>query len=126
MKAEIQAAKRARKGIEQIRKQLVSPTTESVHACAGPLSEAMRCMEMLQAELRQLPSRNTGLARELGPEVLGLRKELSQVTALLQSAAEFNEGYGRLLRSHMDVDTGYSRLGAQQYQPEARTFIFHG
>jgi hypothetical protein len=83
-------------------------------------------MEMLQADLRQgLPVRSD-LARELGPEIVQLRKELAQASALLQSAAEFHEGFGRLLRSHQEPETGYSRQGAALRQPEARRFLVHG
>jgi hypothetical protein len=126
VKVQLQAARRARKGIEQIRKQLLCPTPEAVSACAAPLTEAIRCMEMLQADLRQgLPVRSD-LARELGPEIVQLRKELAQASALLQSAAEFHEGFGRLLRSHQEPETGYSRQGAALRQPEARRFLVHG
>lgn len=126
MKAQIQAARRARKGIEQIRKRLLCPTVESVNGCAEPLTQAIECMEMLQLELQQAPPGRGDFARELGSEIVRLRKELTQANALLQSAAQFNEGYGRLLRSHQETDTGYSRLGTALQSPPALRLIVHG
>jgi hypothetical protein len=130
VKSQIQVAKRARKGIEQIRKKLLCPTPESVSACAGPLTEAIDCMQLIHQDLlqqrlqRALPGR--GLVRALGTEIVHLRQELSEANALLQSAAAFHEGYFRLLRSRQQNDAGYSRLGTTLQPPEARRFIFHG
>ncbi len=126
MKVQIQAAKQARRGIEQIRKQLLCPTPEAVNACVAPLTEAIRCMEMLQKDLRAVPIRDSHGAKELGVEIGQLRRELSLVSALLRSAAEFNEGYGRLLHSFQDPGVDYSRSGAAVRPVAVRKLIVHG
>jgi hypothetical protein len=126
VKAQIQAAKRARKGIEGIRRKLLSPSPEAVNACAGPLMEAIGCLEIMQTELGFSPTRYGGVAGDFGQEIVRLQRELSQAKALLQSAAEFNEGQSRLLGSHQSAETGYSRIGAALPKPEGRSFIVHG
>jgi hypothetical protein len=126
VKVQIQAAKRARRGIEQIRKQLLCPTPEAVNACVAPLTEAIRCMEMLQKDLQAVRVRDRQATRELGTEIGQLRRELSIVSALLRSAAEFNEGYGRLLHSFQDPGVDYSRSGAAVRPVEVRKLIVHG
>jgi hypothetical protein len=126
VKVQIQAAKRARRGIEQIRKQLLCPTPEAVNGCVAPLSEAIRCMETLQTDLRAVRVPDSQATRELGREIGQLRKELSLVSALLRSAAEFNEGYGRLLHSFQDPGVDYSRTGAAVRPINVRKLIVHG
>ena len=126
MKAQIQAARRARRGIEQVRKQLLCPTPESVSACAAPLTEAIHCMEMLQTDLRSAASSHRAGDRELSVEVLRLRTELAHANALLRSAAQYYEGYGRLLRSQEDTGMVYSRVGTIVSPSDTRKLIVHG
>jgi hypothetical protein len=129
VKAQIQAARRARRSIEQMRKQLLCPTAEAVSACTEPLAEAIGCLETLQTALRAArpgEGRPAGATGELGAEIVRLRKELAQVSALLRSAAEFHEGYGRLLRSFQDPGVDYSRAGSSMGTLEVRKLIVHG
>jgi hypothetical protein len=126
VKVQIQAAKRARRGIEQIRKQLLCPTPEAVNACVPPLSEAIRCMQMLQTDLQAVRVRDSQATKELEVEIGQLRRELTLVSALLRSAAEFNQGYGRLLQSFQDPGVDYSRSGGAVRPFEVRKLILHG
>lgn len=126
MRAQIQAARAARKSIERIRKELLCPTPEAVGACAQPLTEAIKCMEVLQTHLGGIRARPGDPTRELTNEIWRLRKELGQVNALLRSAAEFHEGYGQLLRCLEVSGIDYTRQGSAVRPPEVRKLIVHG
>lgn len=126
MPSHIQTARRARNGIEQIRQRLLFPTPESVSACAAPLHDAIGCMELLQNELGKQSGGRAAAPRELRAEIVRLRTELSQVNALLRSAADFHEGYARVLRSHQQDELGYSRSGTTVRLPDALRLVVHG
>ncbi len=126
MRAQIQAVRRARRGIGEIHRRLLSPTAEAVGACAAPLTEAIRCMETLQGQLLSSGPMPGGAKSELAHEMAALRQELSLVNALLRSAADFHQGYGRLLRSCQDPGVDYSRSGPSLRAPDVARLIVHG
>ena len=95
MDDQLQAARQARRGIEQVRKRLLAPVPETLASCAGPLLEAIGCLDRLQSNLRDGGPRST--VHQLRKEITCLRGELSTASALLRSAGSFYEGYGRLL-----------------------------
>ncbi len=126
MEAYVQAARKARKGIEQVRKLLLCPTAESVAACAAPLQEAIRCMENLQDKLTRSRPFTGPPAQILRTEVLNLTRELSQAQALLTSAGRFYEGYGRLLLPDQPPDLDYSAMRRPSQSAAVRRFVVHG
>ena len=84
-------------------------------------------MERLAGEL----ARGSGTSwREQGPlrsEITTLRRDLSHVTALLQSAGYFYEGYGRLLAPDTPESAAdYSRAGQLTAVPSQTRMVVHG
>ncbi len=95
MNDQLQTAKQARRQVEQVRKRLLKPAPETLASCAGPLLEAIGCLDRLQSNLQAgAPGSTAHLIRN---EMTVLRGELSTASALLRAAGLFYEGYGNLL-----------------------------
>ncbi len=95
MDEQLRAARQARRQIEQVRKRLLTPVPETLASCAGPLLEAIGCLDRLQSNLRaEAPGCTVHLLRT---EMTSLRGELSTASALLRAAGLFYEGYGSML-----------------------------
>lgn len=120
------AAKQARRGVELVRKRLLSPTPGTIEQCAAPLSDAIECMEQIQVHLRNVPPGSGASVQLLRGEIRSLRGDLTTVTALLQSAAAFYEGYGRLLGTASDESVDYGCIGRTPPPEPARRFTVHG
>src|SRR5271165_4341333 len=102
MQGQIQSARQARKMIRLIRNQLLSPTPEMFSTCASSLGEAIAALGRMEGELLSGADQPDAAqaciqACILGGELQSLRRELSEVNALLHAAGSFYEGYGRLI-----------------------------
>ena len=127
MDSQLLAAKQARRGVEQVRKRLLSPTPGAIENCSEPLSDAIVCMGRLQTYLRSPQAASGSSIQLLRSEIRGLRGELTVVTALLQSAAAFYEGYGRLLGTASDETSGdYGSIRRTPPPKPAGRFMVHG
>ena len=89
---EFEHARKARRILESVRKRLLQPTVAALDAGAAELSDAVQCLEALEAALR-LPLPNALSRRALAAEIASLGRELRGVQALAASAGKFYQGW---------------------------------
>lgn len=106
---------------------MLDPSPQSLERCAGPLQNAIDCMDRLTSELAETREATWTGQQALRAEVGTLQRELSHITALLRSAGAFYQGYGRLLAGDSQVSSsGYSRAGTVASVRMQRKFVVHG
>ena len=98
----VDKAKQARRSLEKVRLKLLSPTIQAMDGSASELGVAVECLQKLEANFCSgqrlaLPGR-----RLLEFEMAGLRRELREVSTLLESAGKFYEGWARLVSTGID------------------------
>ena len=125
MEGQLQSARQARKMIRLVRNQLLSPTPDTFKTCSGPLGEAIAALGRIEGELSSRDRHDPVRAHTLRDELKSLRRELSEVNALMRAAGSFYEGYGRLLGGdpdavELDYGSGRSLAG------NANRLIAHG
>ncbi len=127
MEPQLRAARQARKGIEQVRKRLAFPAPEILTACTEPLTQAIDCMTLLQQSLSGQSTLDPGGQQTLRLELNSLRRELKTVNALLTSAGEFYQGYGRLLGNEPEgPEIGYGAVRRAAVPDAGARFTIHG
>jgi hypothetical protein len=108
---EVESVRQARRSLSLILRKLLKPTPEALDACAPHLHNAIDSIDWLQSRLAMRESQSPISRRSLQTEMAGLRRELSQVTALMRSASGFYGGLARLLSPLEDDISGYAPNG---------------
>ncbi|MGI8745035.1 MAG: hypothetical protein ACR2NN_21180 [Bryobacteraceae bacterium] len=126
MDAQLQAARQARKGLEKVRKELLDPTPHSVERCSVPLQAAIACMTELASHFSSPVASGSGGDGPLRAELFGMRRDLTNVNALLQNAASFYNGYARLLEAETPSMGDYSPAARMTTLRSERNFVVHG
>lgn len=104
--------RQARRNISIVRRKLLKPTVEALDACVPHLHSAVDSIDWLQRRLGARESLSPGPRGRLQAEMAELRRDLSQVTALMRNASGFYGGLARLLSLQEDDLTGYAPNGA--------------
>jgi hypothetical protein len=95
-KSELVRIREARQLIDRMRDRLLRPSFESLAGCAMDLRLAVECIRRLDAKL---PIWRGMQRKALEAEVIGLRRDIQFVEALLTNAGKFYAGWARLLAS---------------------------
>ncbi len=122
-KLEIVRIREARQLMDRMRERLLRPSFESLAECTADLRLAVECIRKLDA---QLPVWRGVQRRALEAEVIGLRRDIRSVEALLTNAGKFYAGLARLLASDQAPPnyTPAGSIGAAQV--EASRLVIHG
>ena len=96
MKAELESVKQVRRSLERVRMKLLRPTVETLDSSAWDLMAAVDSLRRLESDLAKHGWRGAGSEHALGVEVSAMRRDLQDVTWLLESAGKFHEGWARL------------------------------
>jgi hypothetical protein len=119
----------ARRSLERVRVKLLRPTVESLDSSAGDLMAAVNSLRRLELDLASRGWRGPGSERPLELEISAMRRELQNVTGLLESAGKFHEGWARLASAAIeDTATGYTS-GGQSRRPipiNSARLVVHG
>jgi hypothetical protein len=117
--SEVDSVRQARRSLSLVRQRLMKPTVEALDACMPHLHNAIQSIHRLQRLLdgQELQSPAPGgtvrtSRGTLQAELAAVRRELSNVTALMRSASGFYGGLSSLLSSPEDDLTGYAPGGA--------------
>jgi hypothetical protein len=109
---ELGKAKQARRSLEKVRQNLLTPTIKTLNSSTIDLAEAIDCMKQLEKECLSNQGRPPGLRRALEHEMIVLRQELQAVKALAAGAGKFIEGWARLIRPPVDdAPANYTNRG---------------
>ncbi|MCE5308598.1 MAG: hypothetical protein LLG20_13245 [Acidobacteriales bacterium] len=108
----------ARQEIAAVRQLLRSPGPDTYDRCRPRLELAIGYLERFEMAVRAEPFSNQQHARR---ELEGIRRELEQVTALINGAAAFYQGLGQIVAA---AATGYTPAGHPGvWQPRARLAV---
>lgn len=108
---EVEAVREARRSISLIRRSLLKSTMEALDTCLTQLHSAVESIHWLRGRLGAQTPRPPGARATLQTGLAELRRELSQVTALMGNAVGFYGGLERLLSPQEDDLTGYAPSG---------------
>jgi len=109
-----QHARDATAELRQARQFLVKPTPESLNQCYPWLEQAVGSLRSLEASLRQSTPANPTVLRK---QVLTLQREVVEVSAMLQSVANFYQSWSRRLTV---ACSGYTPHGVPTPPPRQR------
>jgi hypothetical protein len=120
----LETARRARHEIERVRLLLIQPVPQVLEVCARHAQVAAQCMGALEMALRG--QSNLAARDALNRELIGLRRELRRVSALLDNAARFYSSWALLI--------GHGPGGLESYRPDGsaaatsvvRKLVVHG
>ena len=115
----------ARRSVETARKRLLHPTLEALGHCLGDIESAIRSMRRVEAALQSQPETRKAVPRSTGVKLQRLRRELDQVNALMQNAAQFYSGWAALVLPQEDTAASYTPSGASAASVEKR-LVLHG
>ncbi len=102
MKTELDKARQARRSLGKVRLKLLTPTVRAMDSSTSDLAVAIDCLTELQRDFASGQRRPVGWRRAIESEIGDLRRELSEVNALMAGAAKFYEGWARLVSSGAD------------------------
>lgn len=108
---ELDSIRKARRSLDKLRTKLTRPTLESLDSGASDVLLAVECLQTLESRLRPRAGRPRGIDQLLAPEIRALRHELNQATELLEAAARFYQGWGRLMNPGEGEVTAYDAFG---------------
>jgi hypothetical protein len=101
-KWELDKAKQARRSLEKVRLKLLSPTLQAMDSSASELGLAVDCLKTLEVGFISGRRLTPEWRRLLELEMMGLRRELREVNALLQGAGKFYQGWARLVATGVE------------------------
>jgi hypothetical protein len=105
---EIESARQARRSLSLVRQKLLNPTARALESCTPHLRTAIDSLARLQGQLENAESRKRlGLRKE----VSALRRDLTEVKALMQNASDFHSTLAYLLRPQADDSIRYGASG---------------
>ena len=128
MNAELERVMQARRSLEKVRIKLLRPTVEALDSSAGDLLAAVDSLQRLELDLASR-GRRAGSERPLELEISAMRRELLNVTALLESAGKFHEGWARLASTVIDDTPANYTAGGNCRQPipiNSSRLVVHG
>jgi hypothetical protein len=121
-RTEIAQLQQARKILDRMRDRLLHPSFESLEDSASDLRLASEYIRRVDAK----SSEWQGVQRKaLEAEVIGLRRCVRTVEALLANAGKFYAGWARLL-SGDSAPPNYSSSGVSNVAESARNLVVHG
>jgi hypothetical protein len=121
--SELARIREARRIVERMWDRLLHPTFESVEDSAADLSQAAECIRRLDTTS---PAWQGKQRQALEAEVIGLRRAIGSVQALLVNAGKFYAGWARLLASDQ-APPNYDSAGSVRLIPaEAGKLVIHG
>jgi hypothetical protein len=94
--------KQARRSVKKVRLKLLSPTVQAMDSSAEDLGAAVESLKTLEAAFTSGRRLTTEWRRLLELEMGGLRRELREISALLEGAGKFYEGWARLASNDID------------------------
>ena len=123
---EIQAARQVRLMLEKARVRLLRPDLQALHCGAVDVRLAVQCLERVEKGLARpasLPER-----RALLEEIIGLRRELRRIQALVAAAGKFHAGWASLMAAADESTANYRPAGeASACEPVASSrLVLHG
>jgi len=122
-KPELVRIREARQLIDRMRERLLRPSFESLAQCALDLRLAVECIRKLDA---RLPVWRGVQRKALEAEVIGLRRDIQYVEALLTNAGKFYAGLARLA-AFDQAPPNYTSAGAIATAPvQASKLVMHG
>jgi hypothetical protein len=112
-KWELDKAGQARRSLAKVRVKLLSPTIQTMDWSASELGVAVECLGKVEARFRSGRRLTPEGRRLLEVEMGNLRRELREVSALLQGVGKFYEGWARLVATNAtdDAPAHYSMQG---------------
>lgn len=110
-KWELDKAKQARRSLEKVRLKLLSPTIQAMDSSTSDLGVAVECLKTLEVGFASGRRLTPEWRRLLEQEMMGLRRELIEVNALLQGAGKFYQGWARLVATGDDAPANYGTAG---------------
>ncbi len=120
-RTEIAEIREARRMIEKMRNRLLHPSFEALEDCAADLRIAADCIHKLDATL---PVWRGAQRKTLEAEVVGLRRGVRCVEALLANAGKFYAGWARLM-SGDQAPPNYSAAGSAELAQVSK-LVIHG
>jgi hypothetical protein len=125
-KWELDKASQARRSLAKVRLKLLSPTIQSMDSSAAELGVAVESLGKLEARFRSGRRLTPEGRRLLELEMGNLRRELREVSALLQGVGKFYEGWARVVaidaaRGIDDAPAHYSMQGVGIPPPAIRS-----
>jgi len=110
-KWELDKARQARRSLEKVRLKLLSPTIQAMDSSSTELGVAVDCLKTLEVGFTSGRRLTPEWRRLLELEMMGLRRELIEVNALLQGAGKFYQGWARLVATGDDAPANYGVAG---------------
>ena len=122
-KWELDKASQARRSLAKVRLKLLSPTVQTMDSSASELGAAVESLGKLEAGFRSGRRLTPQGRRLLELEMGNLRRELKEVSILLQGVGKFYEGWARLVATTGidDAPTHYSMQGVPIPSAAARS-----
>ena len=115
----VDKAKQARRSLEKVRLKLLSPTRQAMDGSASELGVAVECLQKLEANFCSGQRLAPPGRRLLEFEMAGLRRELREVSTLLESAGKFYEGWARLVSTGIDDAPAHYTVQGKAIPPPA-------
>ena len=110
-KWELDKAKQARRSLEKVRLKLLTPSIQALDGSTSELGLAVECLKTLEVGFAAGRRLTPEWRRLLEVEMMGLRRELTEVNALLQGAGKFFQGWARLVATADDAPANYGIAG---------------
>jgi len=115
----VDKAKQARRSLEKVRQKLLSPSIQAMDGSASELGVAVECLKQLEASFCSGQRLAPPGRRLLELEMAGLRRELGEVSTLLQNAGKFYVGWARLVSTGIDDAPAHYSVQGMPIPPPA-------
>ena len=124
MNAGLERIREARRCLERVHGKLLRPSPSAFDESAGEVNTAVACLEQTIPQLGSLHTADPILRWE----VAALQRELLLVTALLEGARRFYEGWARLMAPPEDAPPSYDAAGREAAiaSIDSRKLVIHG
>lgn len=129
MKRELETIRGARRHLDKLRQKLLRPTPRILDTGTADIAAAVKCLQTLESYLKSHQGPRLGMEQLLGSELKGLRRDLQQTVALLDSAGKFYQGWARLVSNHSDEEeVAYNAAGktGPRSPAAAGKLVLHG
>ena len=129
MNEELKSAMQVRRSLERVRIKLLRPTVETLDSSASDLMSAVDSLRRLELDLASGGWRGASSERPLELEISAMRRELQNVTRLLESAGKFHEGWARLASTVIEDNAASYGAGGKSRPPipiNSTRLVVHG
>jgi hypothetical protein len=127
--AELGQIRAARTSLGKFRLKLLDPSLAALERGSADLRLAVEYLEQLEPVLRSRGARPPALDQALRFEITGLRRDFQQVSALLEGAGQFYQGWSRLLGCATEEEaanyTAHARPAAV-HSIDSKGVVIHG